>query len=229
MATFLELCNKVRQEAGISGSGPSAVTGQTGQLKKVVDWTSRAWVSIQESRDDWRFLFLDIDFDTEAARAVYERDQIPGHTATPLKRFVGKKVLAYPASESISQSRYVQYLSYQDYKHLYLTQPETGRPRVWTIKPNGDALFYPTPNGVYTVAGMEGYALPQVLAANDDVPDIDANHHDVIVYRALMMFAGHEEAQAIYSDASREFQTRMSAMERDYLPPIAASPESPLT
>ena len=51
---FLELCQRVRQESGgVSGTGPTTVTGQSGQLKKLVTWTNAAWRELQLMHDDW--------------------------------------------------------------------------------------------------------------------------------------------------------------------------------
>ena len=53
---FLSLCKRLRQEAGYSGSGPSSVTNQAGESKRVVDWINDAWLDIQGMRSDWRFM-----------------------------------------------------------------------------------------------------------------------------------------------------------------------------
>ena len=41
--TFLELCKRLRAEAGLSGSGPSTVINQTGHYGNVVRWVQQAY------------------------------------------------------------------------------------------------------------------------------------------------------------------------------------------
>ena len=44
---FLSLCQRLRSEARIPGTGPSSVTGQTGELAKIVEWITTAYEDIQ--------------------------------------------------------------------------------------------------------------------------------------------------------------------------------------
>ena len=56
--TFLELCQTVRSEVGISGTGPTTVIGQEGQLLSIVNFTAEADFLIQGLWLDWNFLFF---------------------------------------------------------------------------------------------------------------------------------------------------------------------------
>ena len=51
---FLEIAKRVRQECGIAGDGPSAVTGQDGINAKIVNWVGSAYEELQTMRP-WRF------------------------------------------------------------------------------------------------------------------------------------------------------------------------------
>ena len=55
--TFLELCQTVRQEVGLSGTGPTTVVSQEGQLKVVVDFVIEADHQVQGLWSDWNFLW----------------------------------------------------------------------------------------------------------------------------------------------------------------------------
>ncbi len=43
---FLSLCQRLRSEARIPGTGPSSVTGQTGELAKIVEWITTAYAVV---------------------------------------------------------------------------------------------------------------------------------------------------------------------------------------
>ena len=70
--TFLELCQRMRQECGISGTGPSTVVSQTGNLKRIVDWVNTAWIDIQTTHQDWDWMRASASFPTVASQAMYE-------------------------------------------------------------------------------------------------------------------------------------------------------------
>ena len=55
--TFLELCQTVRQEVGVSGTGPTTVLNQEGQLKVIVDFVADSDFQIQILWEDWEFLW----------------------------------------------------------------------------------------------------------------------------------------------------------------------------
>ena len=55
--TFLELCQTVRQEVGVSGTGPTTVLNQEGQLKVIIDFVADSDFQIQILWEDWEFLW----------------------------------------------------------------------------------------------------------------------------------------------------------------------------
>lgn len=71
MSTFLQLAQKLRQETTDSGTGPSTVTGQTGELARFVSWIADAWQEIQSEREDWLFARKSFTVNTVAADADY--------------------------------------------------------------------------------------------------------------------------------------------------------------
>ena len=52
---FLDLCQRLVQETGIADGGPATVTGQTGDMARVVDWINDSWLKIQSMRADWNW------------------------------------------------------------------------------------------------------------------------------------------------------------------------------
>ena len=71
MSTYLEICKRVRQEAGIAGTGPASVLNQTGEYKRVVDWVASAWEDLQNKRSDWLWMQGDFTFVTIASQDSY--------------------------------------------------------------------------------------------------------------------------------------------------------------
>ncbi|RLC09555.1 MAG: hypothetical protein DRI24_21580, partial [Deltaproteobacteria bacterium] len=64
---FLQLCKRLRQEAGLTGSGPSTVVDQTGISKQIVDWVNTAYVDVLSQHANWHFMQDDFSFNTTAS------------------------------------------------------------------------------------------------------------------------------------------------------------------
>ena len=52
---FLEIAKRVRQECGISGDGPSNVSGQVGMYAKIIGWVQAAHEELQQLHSEWNF------------------------------------------------------------------------------------------------------------------------------------------------------------------------------
>lgn len=54
--TYLQLAQRLRRKCRVSGNGPSAITGQTEEYNRLLDWVNEAWMEIQRMRTDWLFM-----------------------------------------------------------------------------------------------------------------------------------------------------------------------------
>jgi hypothetical protein len=68
---FLDLAKRLRQECRVSGSGPSAVTGQVAEYQRLLDWTAEAWREIQRGHPAWRFMRRSCVCPTVNGQALY--------------------------------------------------------------------------------------------------------------------------------------------------------------
>jgi hypothetical protein len=212
---FLQLAQRVRQEAGISGDGPVSVANQTGEMKRVVDWTAEAWRKIQEYRTDWRWMR-----DTATTTTVSGTNRYSPTGASPnfgLTRWGRWIVTSFYITDPSGQNRELVYMPYADFRRRFLVlAPSTAMPTHVTEAPNGDIILGPTPDAVYPLVG-DYYKSIQELTQDSDTPEMPAAHHAAIIYRALMMYARYEAAAEIYQDASNNFEEEMSRLERDQL------------
>jgi hypothetical protein len=208
--TYLELCQRLREEAGLSGSGPTTVSGQQGQLLKLVQWVRSAWNDIQTRHTDWNFLWRLLEYDTSPGEDAYTTG---ASNISRVKKITVRDKLIGKVDESV-----VTRLEYDELVERYGVGIErTGRPQHYAIRPDNAIVYAPTPDKVF-VAKVEYYRRPQILTANSDVPVMPAHHHDLIVYRALLKFAAHYEATAQYQDAKGIHDELMSNLELEQLP-----------
>jgi hypothetical protein len=204
--TFLELCQITRQECGIQGQGPVTVVGQSGILKKVIDWVAKADVFIQSKYGDWDFLWSEFRENT----TTNSRD------------------IAKPANLGLwdRESFAVDYGT-DDGKPLSLVDYKTDRrdtglrqsnpPSDLVILPDGNLRLCCPADGVYEIYANY-WKNPVVMAANTDTPLYPARFHWAAVERAKMSFFADQEAFELYKEAKLRFDDWMEKLEGNQLP-----------
>lgn len=196
--TYLELCQSFVREVGLASTGPSAVTSQTGQMLRVVNWIKDAWTEIQTMRDDWRFMWITDSFNTLAdGTATYDRT-----TASPYLFRPDKETFAiYLAATGTSARQALNWEDYGTFRESKLRAPASdAKPAKVTQRPDNSLEIWPGPNAVYTIE-YEGIRDTQTLAADSDTPLMKSQYHMAIVYHAILLsYARYEEnAEAVPS------------------------------
>lgn len=197
---FLTLCQRTAREAGISGSGPSVVTGQTGQLANVIEWVKLAWKDIQNEPYEWKFHWTQDNVNSLANDPVIDMD------SKNIKSYDEDMFWCYLTSAGTTDRQRLTFINYQKFKRLYqnLANPATGRPTMVTELPNGDLQLYPVPPAIYTVE-YEGYSDVQELDAGTDEPLMPSRFHDIIIFRALMDHGRYEDAVEIRQEVPKRY------------------------
>jgi hypothetical protein len=221
---YLELCKALAREAGVSGSIAS-VTGQTGELLRLVNWIARAYNDILIAHSDWEFLRADVQFSTNVGSRIYSAAAagVAEFGEWRFGSYDGWR--AYLTEAGTADEQPVSFILYDDFRStcLYSTQrDQVGRPQVVTEAPDQSLLFWPLPDMQYTIVG-EQYRHPAALLDNADVPVFPARFHDAIVQRALMLYAQFEEAPAVFASAQSEYARLLEQLESRYLPSITTS------
>jgi hypothetical protein len=203
---FLELCQRVASESGLSASGPASVVGQNGIHLKVVRWVQRAYNEIQTARPDWNFLFSEGSLTLQKDRFEFD----------PRFHFVNWEMLD---SDSIKVRRGntlapVTFMDYPRFTRVFHPQIQQAGVALeyYTVLPNDTIRF----NGRATEDTeifLSYYRKPFQLAQNTDVPVFGSQYHDAILYKALMYYAADEEAGNIYQDAQANFTAHMRRLE----------------
>ena len=213
---FLELCQRLRQKARIPGTGPSGVTGQSGEYLKIVEWIQEAYEDIQNRHVDWRFLLEDYSFSTVVGTKEYT-PTAAGITDLNAWKRDDFKIYSVAADETqLSDEPWAIFRLEYDYASL---RTQIGKPIAVTIKPSDTLRFYPIPDLVYTVNGQY-YKQPATLAVNTDIPIFKVNYHMAIVWRALMLYGADVSAPEVYATADDEFKKLINKMENAEMPEI---------
>lgn len=213
--TFLELVQRLRQECGISGTGPAAVTNQTGELRRLVDWVATSWDDIQRLHQDWSWLKGTYSF-----AATPNDDRYTSADAGIATRFkTWDRNMARVYSSSVNDETELMFLAYEEWRHIYRVGTQTSaRPVHFSIDPaSKDLLLGYKPDIAYTISG-EYFKSVQTLAADGDEPEMPEEYHMAIVYKAMMKYARYNAAGEIYEDASTEYRKIRAELEARELP-----------
>lgn len=205
---FLELCQRVRQESGISGSGPESVLNQKAILQKVVEWVRQADLDVKRLQEDWLFMW-------RMSNANF---------STGIRKYDGQSLglSNMQAIQSLDiNGDVLQVYTWEQFKlNKYHLGTEQGKPDTYTIQPDGLIVLHPVPDKNYTA--IAEYNLSVVAMTDDnDVSLIPTQYHDVILHKALMYYASHEEDNSLYQVSLARYETALSELSANYLPRIS--------
>lgn len=198
---FLQLCQRLRQEVGGTGSGPSTVLNQSGESRLYVDWINQAWKEIQSDRLEWRFMWSQGSVTLQAGTQIHA---LPAD----LKSLDGESLL-------LDGSR-IGLLDYSVFRNNYRTS-HSGKPTECTILPNGQLKTNTVPDQAYTLS-FDYWAKPVSLSENADVPTLPEEYHMLIVYKAMQYYAGYENAGEVYQDGRIRYEEMLPDVELTQLP-----------
>lgn len=183
----LELVNRLISEAGVTDRPLATTLGQTGDAARYVNWIDDAWLEVQGQKN-WP--------------ALWEQA-----TVTVLAG-------ASSAAGTLSHERYVKdsatlnggelfYLPWDEFRLEYRSVT-AGNPSAWTIRPDRSFAVNAIVEADAAIQ-VERFKLPGRFAANDSAPALFSEHHMMIVWRALMLYGGFDEAGVAYKRGKAEY------------------------
>lgn len=219
MSTFLQICADVRRECAGNGTGPSSVTGQTGELERIVNWVIQADREIQQRHNEWRFMVGDFQIDTVAGTGNYAASSFVT-PVTNLRCFKNSTLKIYLSSAGVASEFKLHYLDYNDWYRIYNTATQSNSaPIHFTVDDNLDLLIAPKPDAVYRITGKYQKSVTP-LAANADTPVYPSEFHMLPVYLAMTKYARYTGGQETYAYGENMYNEMMVRMERSQLPRI---------
>jgi hypothetical protein len=217
--TFLQLCQQAHYEARVGGSGPSAVTAQTGRNADFVRWVLKAHEAIQLLHDDWTFDWDSDIFSMVANQEAYDPEADFAVTGG-IRDMSREGVYAYDSTLGLSSRAWLTYMPWETFRYLTVPEVPGNMMTHFTLRPDGYVQYYPTPNSANLRAVHEFYRQPEVLAANTDVPRMPPQFHDAIVWRAVMLYADSLKDSFRYNTAKGEYDAIIDRMEMRCRPKI---------
>ena len=228
---FLQIAQRLRVESGLTSSisvSPTTVVAQAGELARIVNWAKDAYTDLQTSKTNWRWLRSRFTIPTVAGTDTYAytaaTDQISSSTISRFARWIpladtGEPHLTcYRTATGVSDEQMVYFMPWPDFRDEYKRRTQNnGRPLHFTIDPQNNLVFGPKPDAIYTVVG-EYQKSAQTLALDADTPEMPSDYHMLIVWNALLDYAGYSAAPEAFTRAQVKAKPLKSGLEIDQLP-----------
>ena len=230
MSTFLQICKDTSRECRIAGgdSVPTAVTGQTGVLDQIVNHVIQSWNKIQMKHANWRWMRVGFTLNTVDSDDSYAyTDCTDIITSAAIARFSHWRVddpedrpKIYLSSSGVGTEGWLNYMDWDNFKRIYRIGTQTDAyPAHITVDPQNNLVLGPVPNGIYVVSG-DFQRGPQVLAADDDEPDMPSRFHDLILWEAVKRHSILNNKPELLGQAKVNAASLWQTLELNQLPPI---------
>jgi hypothetical protein len=208
--TFLELCQTVRSEVGISGTGPTTVLGQEGQLLSVINFTAEADFLIQGLWLDWNFLWAQFSTESQTNKRELKKTKPDDLGSWDIHSFW----LNYTSDTNYS----LELLAYKEWRdsHRQGTM-QIGIPTYAIVQPDQQVFLEQASDQEYSFTA-DYFKAPSKMTANTSESPIPDAFHRCIVARAKTMWAEREDAPEILLASSAEYQDILDKLEAHSLP-----------
>ena len=193
---LLGIVQSLHYEAKLAGDAPTTVLLQTGRAADLVRWCIEAYNDIQREQDGkWKWLRGEWYFDTVAATPSYAYTAVYDLTDVALiSRFRAwdlderEPPMIYLSADGEVTQRDLEIWDWPSFRHQYVRATHTAAYSGTIAVKVDDKLFLgATPDDVYRVTGTY-WKSNQELAEDTDIPEMPANYHMAIVYRAIVKY-----------------------------------------
>lgn len=206
--TYLEMCQKIVRDLGLSIT-VSAVTGNTGMAQKICDWVADADEAIQSIWIDWNFLWAAFTTPTIIGTRAYSK---------PTTGFANWDLASFYLNYTTDQYQKLQYMPYIQFRDQYRNGTQTNsKPTNFILTPANNIYLHPIPDAVYTLTA-DYWAAPTRMTGNTSTSAIPDRFERIILAKAKIYYAEHEEFPAVLELASAEYQDLLKKLEAAELP-----------
>lgn len=200
--TFLELCQKMRRDIGIQGTGPTSVESQVGNFQRIVDYVADANDEIQCLYEDWDFLRTTVEFNTAATTSIYTQAVIA--SADAVGKWDPESFSIYPDTINFIPLTELDFHSWKNSGTRLAADPN-GEPTEFVIDQNESVILVPTPDAIYPIRA-DYWAAPTRMTANTDVSIIPKRFHQIIIELATIKYGTYDENDQLITDATEQYK-----------------------
>lgn len=213
MSTFIELARNVRSKVGMQGTGPASVS-VSGAEEDIINAVRDAWVDIQNSRPDWRWMRSRVTFNTAVGIDEYTLADI--FTGSYRHKLWRKDTLYVLES---GKKKLLRFIDYDRFIYRHNNDTENTPLGEYTIVPESDALLFNSPDAIYPVT-IDYQKSPQILDLDADVPELPSYYHLLIEYAATEKYCAAVGSKSIYDQYASQHVEMWGQVTRTHVPKV---------
>jgi len=207
VSSYLELVQQLHRDCGAAGTEPAAVTDLAGEAKRFAGWIKRADEYVQLLWNNWKYLRQ--EYSEVTAASVPTAAKPANLKYWDFKTF--KMIL--PGETDKNPFGVIEY----DKIKADILDTSEDVPWRAIVMPDNTLKFEPIPDDAYTIQA-DYYDKPTLLAANSDVSLIPVEFHQIIIGRAMILYANFENAPEIKDQGEEIYNEQLARLENDQLP-----------
>ena len=217
--TFLQLCQSVFREGGISGQITSTLN-QNGEALRVVGWVRNAYKEILNDQGMvWKFLRKTAAVQLTPGVGDYTFDDLNLAGAVQWDT----RSMRVAVNSNLSDETFVNHMSFNAFRDYWLfSSRRTTQSRPLNVAVDNDThlRIAPLPEQAYWLS-LQYQIMPGPLAEDTDVSILPERFDDAIVWRALRHYGMFEAAPEVVSRAEMAYKEVMQHMEFDQAPEVS--------
>lgn len=208
---------------------PATSYGETTEhVNRLIEWIQQAWLEIQNDQPNWEFMIATEQVAILHGQTSYDirqavEDAVGTDVYDGIRPFVAPLDRRYIWVVDGSTDPLQKYPCYYvppehffGFSDRYIN--DRGRPGFYSIQPDGCISIEPAPQSDDWNLEFEYRLLPQTLGADSDTPTgLPDKFHMLIVYRAMMEYAGFDESDRQYRRAQKAYRQMMNKLRLEQL------------
>lgn len=210
MATFLQLCQSVFREGGLSGQ-ITTVVNQNGEALRVVKWVADSYKELlQEEPTRWWFLRRRYLAQLEAGKGEYTPAELG---ITDLASY-DTQTFRVAVNDNLSDETFLygrRWPDFRDYWRFSSRRAVISRPLEVAVTPELNLAFGPIPESPYWCQ-FEYVINPPELIEDNDVPLIPERFQIAIMWLALRHYGMFESAPEVVMRADANYNEVVTRM-----------------
>ena len=215
---FLQLCQRVYTEGGISGQIAST-QNQTGEALRVVQWVQSAYLEILNDQGlVWNFLRKDIKVQLTPGKGDYTFDDLS------IARGVqwDTRSMRVSLNENGSDETFIISMRFPEFRDYWLFSTRRdviSRPLNAAVDIETKLRIAPLPAAAYWLHGQV-QVMPEPLIDSDQIPILPERYQMAIVWRALRHYGMYEAAPEVVVRADAAYKETMQQLWGDQSPEV---------
>lgn len=219
--TFLELVRRACEESGtVPRAAPDSVVGAQGIVAKWVRWVASAYADIQTAESSWKWLR------SEGEGVLFSGQDRFSPVGLGAERFRTWRTAddegfplwsLYDPVLGIGDEQTVILENYGRAARYARGEIQTGRPSLLAIDDQMNVFTWPRPDKIYHLVYAYNRA-PQMLVNDLDVPEMPEQHHELIIYKALIKNLNFDQAMDQFAYWRAEDRRMMADLRASQLP-----------